>query len=414
MRYAFLALPIFICMCADAQTGNATVSGRVAGYNGEALTAQVNVYQSQVVDGRQYLQQRCSVTSDADGQFTCPRLPAGKFLIRAIPRFLQGQKAKEGTSAAAPSFYPGVSDLSEADTISVLSGGSGWAEIRQPESTKVSVRGTVIPRAPEVAFTLKAESDGTAVDTGVRIHYAAETGLFDFQGITPGHYLLEADWLVNDFEHRAYVPFDVGESPIDNLEVTPLSSMRINGRIENVLNTEVTAISLRRADGAVPVLNAIVKNNLFQFNDVPAGKYYVELESNHDQYVFSLSVDGKDYDGSFFAADGESEHTLDVKLQEPAFSIHGSVKPWDEDAGASDVVAIAEQTGAVFHTLTDRERRFSIVGLPPGPYRLFAWPGPDIVPYRSAAIRKKYQRDSVEVSLKPGNVGDEVELTPIQ
>lgn len=412
MRCAFLAwLSFGLVLTGSAQTLRGSMAGKVLDSEGQGLSANVHVYQQKAVDGIPYLQQRCLVVSDSSGLFNCPPIAAGKYFVEESP--IDPNRKQEGGSGeiAASSFYPGVSDLAEAKAIRVTPERAGWAYIQEPTYTPVSISGRLIPSAPEAAFTLETTTNGWSTDTGILVSYDGKTGTFKAQGLMPGQYLLEADWLVNNFEHLAFVPITLGTESIKNLEVTPLANTTIVGQITGVTaGSRVSRILLRRVDGLLPPLSSAVNNGSFEFDNVPGGEYFAEPVLASDEYVDSVSIDGQTTDGARFQINEEKEDTMQVSLNGPACEVEGNVAEWDGN-GKADVVAVSEETGRVYHVLTDSQRRFSIHGLRPGSYRLFAWPQSDMAPYRVASFRKRYQSDSVEVTVEQATVEQQVSLT---
>lgn len=419
MRYISLAiLGTTLAICARtyaAEKDNATLAGRVTDADGLGVSAQVTIYQMMANDGQPYLRPRCIVKSDDEGRYACAGLPEGRFLIRERAVLSEMENKGEKRETALSLFYPGVPTLAEAEPITVVSGGGGWAEIRISTLSQASLSGRLIPRAPDAALTLRTTSDGLSLDTGARIEYDGATGAFKVKSLPPGHYLLEADWLVDDAEHRASIPVDLGDDPVKDLKVSALANVAISGHITNGVGFgPISKLYLRRIDAMIPVLTAIVKGNAFQFPDVPAGEYLMELRPGSNEFIASLSIDGKEVEGQRFIAGDEISQTVGVTLCGPAFKITGSVSPWDTAATVAEVVAISENDGSVYQSVTDEQHRFSIGGLAPGSYRLFAWATSESVPYRTASVRRKFQKDGTEVSIEEGSGSEPVDLSPIE
>jgi len=416
MRWAFLACVSFgLVLTGSAQTSRGSMAGKVFDSEGQGISANISVYQERSVDGMPYLQQRCLVVSDSSGQFSCPLVAAGRYIVRASPIALNRKQQGSSGRTAVSSFYPGVPDLAEAEAIVVSPNRAGWAYMQVPSHAPLSISGTLIPSAPEAAFTLMTATDGWSTDVGVLVSYDGKTGAFKAQGLMPGSYLLEADWLVNNYEHLAFVPITLGTESIQNLQVVPLANANIVGHITSATgSSNVSQILLRRVDELRPPLRSTVKNGSFEFDDVPGGEYFIEPVAENDEYVSSIAIDGQTTDGSRFQINQEKGYTMEVAFSGPGCEVEGSVEEWDANAKAADVVAVSEETGRVYHVLTDSQRRFSIRGLRPGSYRLFAWPKSDMVPYRIASVRKKYQADSVEVNLEKGTIEEQVSLTPAE
>lgn len=419
MRYIFIGIFImtFVLTCDSCALNpdNASLSGRVTDSDGDGVIAQVKIYQIVVKDGRSYLQPKSVVVSNQDGQYSSSAIPAGKYLVQENPVASKSKDGQTSTGVIPASFYPGVFDLAEAETVSVASGGTGWADIRIPAVRQVTVSGKLIPSAPEAAFTLKDISDNVSIDTGVPIHYDGSTGEFEVRGLSPGHYYLEADWLVNDSEHRASVPLDIGGTSVKNLILRPLPMVEISGHVSPPAeNIRISELHLRRTDGSIPVFTSTVNEGTFRFPAVPAGEYLVELDAGKNSYASSLLMDGKETDGPRFTTGDTASQIVDVSVCEPAFNISGNVSSWNTDATVADIIVVSGRDGTLYHSLTDAQRHFSIGGLPPGSYRVFAFPGPDLIPFRDIRILKKYKDDSVEVSVEQAELSAATTLSLVE
>jgi hypothetical protein len=158
-----------------------------------------------------------------------------------------------------------------------------------------------------------------------------------------------------------------------------------------------------------------VEAGAFHFHPVPAGDYILALPSGTPVYVGVLDVGGKSIRGSRFTlVPDQPTVSITAQLQGPALAIQGTVDRWSGDAPKAEVLALNEDSGQIFEGLTDSNLRFSITGVPPGSYRLFAWPGVDSVEYRSLGLLKRYEQDSTQVSLENGAIAGQVELSPIE
>lgn len=419
MRYIFIALFImtFVLTRSSCALGsdNASLSGRVTDSDGEGVIAQVKIYQIVVKDGRSYLQPKSTVVSNQEGEYSCSAIPAGKYLVQENPVASKDKDSQTSVGAIPASFYPGVFDLAEAETVSVTSGGTGWADIRIPIVQQVTVSGKLIPSALEAAFTIKDISDNLSLDAEVPIHYDGSTGEFEARGLSPGHYDLEADWLVNGSEHRASVPLHIGGISVKNLILTPLPMVEISGHLSlSAADIQISELRLRRTDDSLPVFTSAVNEGAFRFPAVPAGEYLVELDAGKNSYISSLLMDGKEIDGARFTTGNSASQIVDVSVCEPAFNISGNVGSWSADATVADIIAVSVSDGTLYHTLTDTQHHFSIRGLPSGSYRVFAFPGPDLIPFRDIQLLKKYKNDSVEVSIEQAQLSAATTLPLVQ
>ena len=109
---------------------------------------------------------------------------------------------------------------------------------------------------------------------------------------------------------------------------------------------------------------------------------------------------------------GPGRVNANVKFRSPAFSLQGKVKNSGGISAEAEIVAVSRQSGEIHEAVADKNNRFSLVGLAPGTYRIFAWPQRDAIAYRNPHDLERYIEDSVEVFVGPGRVVSELELTP--
>ena len=268
------------------QLTEARLAGRVVDADGNGDVTRVTAYEIRVVNGNQILLARCNTTSNKEGKYECPRLPTGRFIIAAST----GKRASR--TPATTYFSPAATDIGDAEPIVLTAGLDAWAEIHEAPLSGVTLSGKLYPSAPEAAFTFKAVAEGLAIDSGAKVAYDGKTGTFKVDGVLPGHYVLEASWLVEDAEHRAAVPVVVSKRPITGLRVDALANVTLSGTVVSKEANTISRLSMRRVDGMIPELTVPIENGTFLFPTVPSGEY---IFSSPDQSVFvdSIVTDGK-------------------------------------------------------------------------------------------------------------------------
>ena len=413
MKSVFVVPALLAAHCAMGQLpyhGDGSIAGRVTNSGGVGVPAQVTVLQMRVADGEPLLYASCVTDTNAQGQYQCTTLPAGAYLVQVK----QAPSKTTDRGAGGVSFYPGVSDLAQADHVDLGSGGTSVADVRIPDVSPVSITGRLLPSAPEASFTLKAVGNDVAVDTGIPLTYQNQSGIFRAHGLTPGHYLLEADWLVDGSEHKAWVPIVVGNVEVHNLIVKPDPNVTLAGDITKSRGRgDVRNLTLQRVDGVIPDISVPVDKRHFEFPTVPSGEYIVRTEANSGWYVSSISSNNKTVEGARFSTDTSENQQISIDLIGSTATIAGTVKPSETSSELTDVVAVSEESGFVYHTTTDSQQRFSISGVPPGVYHLLAWPGPELVPYRNQTFLQNSLQNSTEVSVSDGAFVQDVSLAPI-
>ncbi len=403
----------------QAREDRSSISGSVLDASGVPISAQVHAYQIAIRNGFANVFSKCNTTTNREGRFVCAKLPAGKYILQALPGGRAGSSGarQEGDSAGLPRsvFYPGTSDLEMADTIRLRQDEAGWADIRVASAPSGSISGTLTEHAAHPALTLKAAASDVMIDTGVPLKYDGDTGQFTAQNVAAGHYVVMADWFVGGMEQRATVPVVVNNAPVDGVAISATTNVELSGQFSEMPErTQVSQVRLQRIDGSVQDASTTVKDGVFHFHPVQAGSYVLTLPAGQQAYVDSVTLDGKGMDGPRIAAPEQASSSLEVTLKGPALGLQGTVNAWDGNASKAEVVAQSEDSGEIYETTTDKQRRFSFNGLRPGSYQLYAWPGVDTVEYRNPKVLKRYNQDSTSAEVKGGVLGSSVTLTPIE
>lgn len=398
--------------------GTASISGRVTDASGNPFPAQVQAYDIIIRDGIGSLYPKCHTTTHDGGGYECPNLPAGRYILQVRP-LLPPNRIANHASSSLPAFlfYPNVTDLDLANIIVLKNGEQKWADFQLMEEDSVELAGVILNHTAEAALALKAQSGGRVVDTGIHIRYDGENGRFQVAAVPAGHYLITADWFIKGAEQKAALPITVGAISSRNLRLSAASAVEVSGRLHDLPDgVTVSEIRLIRADGSDGDVSTPVTGGAFHFHPVPPGDYVLSLPPNQASvYVDSLTVDDQSIDGpKFTAGQDQTRINVEVDLKGPALGIRGTVTPWDSAPAHAQVVALNEQSGQIYATITDAERRFSFKGLAPGAYRLYAIPGLDAVEYRNPGVLKRYEEDSAEVSIDEDSIMNTVELSPIE
>jgi hypothetical protein len=417
---AKLMLLLSLTAISFAQTpvqGTSSIDGSVLDSNGNPYPAQVQVLGIVIRQGIGDLYPKCFTVTHQEGRFLCPHLPAGRYIVQAIPLLMPTRSGSHDAPALPASiFYPNVTDLDAASVISLHDGEEELANFQLQNVPVSDVSGTLADHTPSAAIHLDAVGGGRSIDTRLRVRYDTSNGQFSTGRVAPGHYLLTADWFIDGAEHKAAYPFLVGDTAVGNIHLSSLSNTEIDGRLTNLPeNNSITEVRLERVDAAFRDITARVEAGAFHFHPVPAGDYILALPSGAPVYVSSLDVGGKSISGpAFTLVSGQPALSITAQLQSSSLAIQGTVDRWDGDAPKAEIIALNEDSRQIFEGVTDSNLRFSITGVPPGTYRLFAWPGVDSVEYRSLGLLKRYEQDSIEVSLETGTPAGQVELKPIE
>ncbi len=149
----------------------------------------------------------------------------------------------------------------------------------------------------------------------------------------------------------------------------------------------------------------------FTWKDVPPGTYSVEISdvsAMPDWFLKSAASDGHDATDSGFSV-GAGGITLDLMASANGGTIDGVVGNQDDEPVADAVVVAAPEVR--FRNRPDRYRKavadqsghFSLRGLPPGDYTLFAWESVDGEAYYNAEFLRSYEDRGKVMRVREGN-----------
>jgi len=148
-------------------------------------------------DGPPILMPLGSSTTDARGEFRIDNLPAGDYLVAAL-----ADPADARSSGAGTTYYPGTTDESAADAVSVQTGRiTAHVDLRLAIVQTFQVSGVIVDTAgvpvadaavllmPDIRNDVSLTSFVTSAHSSVR---ADANGVFVINGIPAGAYILES------------------------------------------------------------------------------------------------------------------------------------------------------------------------------------------------------------------------------
>src|SRR5262249_5089867 len=150
----------------------------------------------------------------------------------------------------------------------------------------------------------------------------------------------------------------------------------------------------------------------FQWTDVPAGNYYVEVMGDHAAnegwFVKSLTAGGHDVNDSGITLSG-GRAWLDLVVSAAGAVVEGvAVDHKGEPVANALVVAAPSQrlrsrTDHYRKTVTDQNGRFTLRGIRPGDYTLFAWESVEGDAYYNSDFLKSYEPRGTALQVSEGD-----------
>jgi hypothetical protein len=271
--------------------------------------------------------------------------------------------------------------------------------------------------------------DFNMVLTATEVH---KDGSFVIRDVAPGAYTILASVENSRVPMMARQSLQVVSSSVEGLRLAPQSGGTIRGRvrIEAPGNRKIDAsqlfLTLHPSDGDEDTLGLFLNNaafnplarvgadGSFEWVNVPAGSYYVQVASDSASggadsawFLKSSAIDGRETTDGAVSANG-GVISLDLLVSANGALFDGVVldKKGEPVANAT-VVAVPEmryrsQVDRFSKAETDQNGRFELRGIPPGDYSLFAWESVEADAYYDPEFLRKFQAQEVAVRAGEG------------
>jgi protocatechuate 3,4-dioxygenase beta subunit len=368
------------------------ISGRITDEFGDPYpNARVRAARWGYQNGQKRLLPSPVDSANVDGVFAIGNLEAGSYYILAEPRpadqIVNAATIQKGPPESyVTTYYPGVIDPSGAIAMQVPMGGSiRNMEIRLRRAPVYHIRGKIADLgagAPSPTVTL-APKDGPNLTSRSSV---AREG-FDFGGVLPGVYVLQAVSSYGPVSGVARQTVTVGNADVDNLIVQMRPGAEIAGTIsiDGNLSRQQSGggngrptVQLSGVEGASAASQQPPNNDgTFAIHNIVPQVYRVNvLGLPPGTYVKSIRLNNQDVTQTVLDLTSGSGGTLDVVLSPHAGDISGIVHGADGTALPNVLVTVwapgAPPAGAT--TLnTDANGQFKFGNLGPGDYRIAAW-----------------------------------------
>jgi hypothetical protein len=380
-------------------TPGAVVSGQVKDAAGKSLSgASVELLQYFYDAGQKQLHGvRAPAMTNPEGEYRISGLSPGRYYLRASTVAKESAKdpAKE---AYAPAYYPGSSDLVRAVELVVLPGAdvSGidltLASVRTVEvSGKALIAANSVP-AGKAEVTL-VDADGNPSST--RESTADVKGSFVLHNVLPGSYVLLAQIQPQTNNSKTLFgskPIDVGKTNVSKAEIAVGPGIYMSGRVhledqsDDKSKVDLSRITVElepQGASSVTALMPSVENatvgadGSFAFADVAEGAYLLNFSSLPAGYYVKSNGAGDALESEIRVGHSQSLPALDFTLSSKVAHLEGDVSSSDQPAIGAAVVLVPEggraRTGFYRRSMTDQSGRFSMKGVVPGDYKIFAF-----------------------------------------
>ncbi len=341
-----------------------------------------------------------SAESDDRGQYRIFSLKPGEYFIRtADSSFPHGGRIAMGDdfwvkqalgSEYGSVYFPGVSQASQAQAISVKAGEEFQADITMRRVKTVEIAGRVIGAAGPAAHALirlepaeSTESDFDRQDT------TDEKGGFRLRNIPEGTYyilayLREQGTVV--YETRARQKVEVTGDNIDAVTVTLTPGVTVQGKLKmdgsaSPLPDSATVFLTSVDEDELPGGRCEVKKDgSFECKAIHDGNYAVHVAGlEQETYIKSARSGPDDVLEKGLQVEGNSAGKIEVTIASDSAKLEGSVADDDGPVAGARVRLVPDPLTPYNHlrihrTKTDQLGHFSMIGIAPGEYAIRARP----------------------------------------
>lgn len=420
----------------------AVIRGRVTDEDSDPLpNVEVTALRQTFIAGHNHWEQAGAERTNDLGEYRIANLPAGNIYLSVSPppdfkTLIEsggaGPRDPNAPEKPAPptyqtTYYPGTTDRSQASPIQLHGGDDFPADFSLVPHPSVSVRGSVVNLPPRATASIMLQSrDFSLMMNGAEIH---KDGSFVIRDVSPGNYTILASVDGAAVPMTARQSLQVGSANVDGLRLTPQPGAIVHGhlRFESKnpvkFDPERIFLTLQMVDAAEenetsPVFREnfsnvthVAADGSFQWTDVPAGNYYVQIVgdglASGDWFMKAVLSGGRDVNDSGISVNG-GDVLLDLVASANGGLAEGIVVN-NQGEPVSNAIVVAAPSASMRgrvdrygKTVSDQTGRFSLKGLRPGDYTLFAWESVEGEEYFNPEFLKSFEGQGSSLHVSEG------------
>jgi uncharacterized protein (DUF2141 family) len=370
------------------------------------------------------------------GEFRISDLRAGRYKITASPP--QGSRQpnlKEGNigkeqSIYLTTYYPGVLDGDQAIALEIQAGAETRINFGLLTGRAYRVSGSVTgvqSKSGMAQIMLQAKGSGASQTAPQGL---GEGGRFEFTNVLPGTYAVRLMTVTFEDGQPAFQmlrlgqPIEVSNANVEGLRLQPEVGGQVRGKFRMDADQKfdwtqltVNLIPVEEHGAGIgwegvmglPTSSAVTADGTFELKNVPGGNYQLVVGARSknlaDYFTKTVTLDGRDVADSGFSV--SSQTYLDVVISANGANITGKVVDDNgqpiPNATVVDVPTAEHRTRPDLYQrdTTDESGHFSLRGLNPGKYTVFAFDDlqEDV---RQPAFLKSYETRGEIVQLDEG------------
>lgn len=365
------------------------ITGRVLDQDGDPVPdVHVQAMQSRSGPGKRQLRIVATSKTNDLGEYRLYGLSHGQYYVSSTRSFIEASAPER----LATTFFPNAVDFSAATPIAIDDGIQiGGIDVTSVVPTLVEVRGTVSCSsallARDTVVALKRQGADADVASTSTAGIDAE-GHFRFRAVAPGAYSLSAFFVDEHGRYGATQNFEVRNTDLDNIEVPLSKALSMSGRIQiegsgqNLNFTAVRVLLQPESDFLAGALMGDLKpDGSFEIDGVLPSEYTLSLIGLPSSYYVKRVQVGMQQIAGRTIDFGHNTGALAVVISSSGGIINGSILDNQQQPAAGVSVALIPDPPRpdapdLYKVLrTNAQGQFTILGVAPGHYQLFAIQG---------------------------------------
>lgn len=390
----------------------AVVTGKVLDEQGDPMmNVIITAMVARVVEGRRAFQNQATTNTNDLGEYRLAGLAAGKYIVCAHFNdvFIHVDGPTDSTRLEERC-YPGPVEAGAASAMEIA-GSNTRVDFTLTRVPAVKIRGT-LTGAPGKGVSVSLYKRAALMSSRIGLPANMKPdGMFEIRGVTPGSYVLSADFWDGGKRLVARHPVEVGGADIDDVNVRLEPGFSVTGtvRMESKQGTPVEArrfnLSLRSSDPMAGGGQLVWSKGMdsFTINELTPGSYRLDISPNGPYYLKSATLAGRDISKEEIPI-SQSAGPVEVVLSDDTGSVGGQVEDSDAKPASCWVMLLPADERALRQPrnfMSGADGRFTVANIAPGEYKVYAWDDWQQVEY---ANPDWMQRNSspVSVTVEPG------------
>jgi hypothetical protein len=411
------------------------ISGRIVDADNQPLPrVRVIVLRMGYVDGRPGLVNVGTgglAISDDHGDYRIFWIPAGEYYVVAMPMDRSSVPTESDTAYVA-TYYPGTTDWTAARRVRVTDDGQPMPVNLQVQSVPIfNVRGRILgsPQSsaarPVTSFYLVPRGTGAGiVQMGPRLLnnslLAPVDGQFELDKVSLGSYFLYPMVARGAFNsggrYVGRVAIDVRNGDLDGVEITAHPGVDLSGRLiiqddNGSIPWDSVRVRLKPEEtlpsALVALTNTVDSQGVFVAKNIPEGHYDFDIRLPQNAFVVDIVEADKSVFDAGITMDSASNRSIQIVINPQGETIGGLVRNGEKKPAVGATVVLVPKRSRRKNVLlyrianTDQSGHFTLHGIAPGEYKLFAWESIVDDAYLNAEFLAKYEKTGRDVVVQP-------------